>query len=101
VEAEMPDSRPNIQLTANTQTDIYAALNAQAGFPAVAVGTKLLLQNLGTASVRLTSKATAPVDGDGFKRVASGQQAFNEDGDLGGWAYSPVIDGEINVGVSS
>lgn len=96
----MADSRPNIQLSANTQVDIYAALNAQAGFPAVNVGDKLLLQNLGTASVRLTSKALAPVDGDGFKRVASGQQATNDTGDLGGWAYSPVVDGEIAVGVS-
>lgn len=90
----MADTLPNVTLPANTWIDLYAATGET-------VGTKLLLQNLGTAGVRLTSKAIAPVDGDGFKRVASGQQAVNEAADLGAWAYSPVVDGEINAGATT
>ena len=81
---------PNISLPANTWVEIYAASG-------ITVGTKILLQNLGNTNVRLTTKATIPIAGDGFKRVANGQQAVNEAGSTGEWVLSPIVDGEINV----
>lgn len=86
----MADTLPNTSLPANTWVDLYADTG-------ITVGVKILLQNLGTTGVRLASSAASPA-GDGFKRVTSGQEAFNETGDSGAWAYSPVIDGLLNVG---
>lgn len=85
----MADTLNNTPLIANVWIDIYAATG-------ITVGTKIIIQNLGTASVRLAASALEP-SGDGFKRAASGQQATNDAGDLGAWVYSPVVDGEINV----
>ena len=94
----MSDTRPNIALPANTQIDIYAALNAQAGFPAVAVGTAIITQNLGGTTIRLNAKATSPLTTDGYNRLSVGNDVFgNASGDSGAWAYSPVVDSIVNV----
>jgi len=96
----MADTRPDIVLPANTQVDIYAALNAQGGFPAVTVGTQISVQNKGGTRIKLASKATAPIAGDGSNTLDIGNQQFvNETGDLGAFAFSPVIDSLINVRV--
>ena len=96
----MADSRPNIPLTKNTKTDLYAALNAQVGFPAVAVGAQISAQNLGSSTIRLQAKATEPLSTDGFDELAPGNDVFaNDAGDSGAWAESLVIDGLIQVKV--
>ncbi len=96
----MADTRPDIKLEAGVQVDIYAALNAQTGFPAVTVGTQISVQNKGGTRIELTSKATTPVAGDGSNALAIGNATFaNETGDLGAFALSPIVDSIINVEV--
>ena len=96
----MANTRPDIVLPANTQVDLYAALNAQGGFPPVTIGDQISVQNKGGTRIQLTSKATTPVPGDGSNTLDIGNQPFlNEAGDLGAFAFSPVIDSVINVRV--
>ena len=95
----MADSRPNIALQAGVQTDIYTALNAQAGFPAVTIGAAISVQNIGTSDVRLTTKATAPLATDGFILLEPKEQATNVTPSTGEFAQSLIVDGLINVRV--
>lgn len=95
----MADTRPDIILLANTKTDLYAALNAQAGFPAVTVGDQIKIQNKGNSEVRLTTKPTIPIATDGSELLTPKVQAVNNAGSSGEWAESLVVDGLVNVGV--
>ncbi len=96
----MADTRPDIKLPAETQVDLYAALNAQAGFPAVTIGDQISVQNKGGVKIRLTTKATAPVVDDGSNDLDIGNEQFvNETGDSGAFAFSPLVNSVINVRV--
>ncbi len=96
----MAATRPDIELPANTMVDLYIALNAQAGFPAVLVGDIISVQNKGGATIQLYSKAITPIDGDGSNTLTVGNQQFENDiGDPGAFAFSPVIKSIINVSV--
>lgn len=95
----MADTRPDIILEAGVQTDLYAALNAQAGYPAVTVGTKLAMQNKSGSVVELTAKATAPTNSDGSLLVEPFEIATNDSGDSGAWAFS-LNKAVINVRVA-
>lgn len=95
----MADTRPDIFLPANTPVDIYAALNAQAGFPAVDIGTQIRFVNKGNSEVYAYASATAPiigVDRVGIP-VLSRFGASNESGDSGAFVTSYLVDGLINV----
>jgi hypothetical protein len=95
----MADTRPTIPLTGGVKTDIYAALNAQAGFPAVTVGAAIAVQNIGSSDVRLTTKATIPLATDGFTLLPTKEQATNVTPSTGEWAESLITDGLIIVRV--
>jgi len=96
----MADTRPDITLPANTQVDLYAALNAQGGFPAVSVGTQISVQNKGGVKIELRTKATTPSSTDGSNDLDIGNQQFvNETGDSGAFAFSPGVESIINVRV--
>lgn len=95
----MADSRPNISLSAGTQVNIYTALNAQAGFPAVTIGDAIAVQNIGSSDVRLATKATAPISTDGFTLLKPREQATNITPSTGEFAQSLITDGLINVRV--
>lgn len=96
----MADTRPHITLTAGVYTDVYAALNAQSGFPAVTTGDQLSTQNVGSAPVFLTTKATKPTSTDGSSKLFPSDNRFNNEvGSAGEWAISQLIDGLINVKV--
>lgn len=97
----MADTRPDILLPASTPVDIYAALNAQAGFPAVAAGAQLRVINKGNNDVYLYSSDTAPTistsrDGVPIPKYGTGT---NEVNDAGAFATSYIVDGLINVAV--
>ena len=96
---KMADSRPDILLVANVPLDLYAALNAQAGQPAVAVGDKLQVQNKGGAVIYSWASATAPTDLSGGLAIEPLEIAFNNSGDAGAFITSTVVDGRINVSV--
>lgn len=95
----MADTRPDIALPANTQVDLYAALNAQAGFPAVTVGAAISVQNRGSNDIELTTKATTPVQGDGSTTLKPGKAASNVTPSNGEFAQSATINGLVNVRV--
>lgn len=94
----MADTRPDIILEAGVQTDLYAELNAQAGYPAVTVGTQLAMQNKSGSVVELTAKATAPDNSDGSTLVYPYEFMSNDSGDAGAWAFS-INNAAINVRV--
>ena len=91
-------TRPNINLPAGVWVDVNAALNAQAGFPAVTLGTALNVK-AESDSVRLCEKATQPDDTDGFRRINIDGLPVAVTNDVGLWALSIGVDGVINVEV--
>lgn len=94
-------TRPNIAIPANTWTDVYAALNAQTGFPSVTVGTSINIQNLSGGDIRVTEKAAPPTNGDGFRRAYRNIVTNNvSSGSPGVWVYSSGEEGLINVEVN-
>ena len=95
----MAETRPDIVLLAGVQTDVYAALNAQGGFPAVTIGALLSVQNKGNSPTYLTTKATIPIASDGSAKVAPGDRFNNEATSPGEWALSIAANGLINVRV--
>lgn len=84
----MADTRPDIKLTGGVYIDLYAALNAQAGYPAVTVGTQIRLQNKSGSVIDLIAKADQPDSDDGSVIIEPFKQATNQAGDSGAWAYS-------------
>lgn len=95
-EQNMAATLPNVVLPANTWVDIYAATG-------IAVGTKIIVENLGSAPVDLVSAATAPLTpvADGFSRCYTGKlnEKVNEESDPGAFAISHNVNGLINVKV--
>lgn len=95
----MADTRPDIILPKNIPVDLYAALNAQAGFPSVTLTEVLSVQNKG-GTIDVHAGADAPTSTDGTLIVGYSQIATNQSSDAGAWAISKVVDGLINVRVS-
>ncbi len=95
----MSQTRPNIILPANTWVDIYAALNAQAGEPAVAVGAKLKAENLGKTTIKAVSADAMPSHHDGYNEIRIDAVRTNEEGDPGAWFCSMGDEGLVNVTV--
>lgn len=97
----MADTRPDIILLANTQVDIYTALNAQtgAGFPSVTIGAAISIQNKGNSIIRMTTKATTPLTSDGSTLLAPLLIASNDQPSTGEFVESLAINGLINVRV--
>lgn len=94
----MAATRPNIVLPAGQWVDVNAALNAQAGFPAVTLGTVLNIK-AESETVRLCEKSSEPTQDDGFRRVYVDGLPFTLTNDVGSWALSVGVDGLINVEV--
>lgn len=89
----MANTRPNIVIPANTVVDLYAALNAQSGFPSVSVGTQISVKMLGTGQARLFSGAAlsgAPDDSTGYEELNGGDELINDSGDAGAFIWSNV-----------
>lgn len=85
----MADTRPNIIIPANAWVDVYAALNAQQGFPAVSVGTQIRIQLIGDARVHMTVSAAQPTELDRYNLLSNKAVPFvNDSGDSGAWAYA-------------
>jgi len=77
----MPHSLPSVILPSGKWVDIYLATG-------ISTGTKLIIQNLGTSSVRLVESSTMPTLNDGFNIIS--KRAFLESADnpIGVWAYT-------------
>lgn len=92
-------TRPNIVLPASEWVDLNAALNAQAGFPAVTLGTELNIKLESSTHVRVCEKATEPTSADGYRRLVSIDTPYAVTNDVGTWAISLGADGVVNVEV--
>lgn len=96
----MADTRPNITIPANTWVDVYAALNAQVGFPSVPVGTQIRVKLLGGSEVKLVTQSTQPTNLNAFDVLVSRTTpVINDSGDSEAWAYTVGSDSLINVEV--
>ena len=91
-------TRPNIKLLPNVDNDVYALLNAQAGYPAVTVGDSLRIQNKGSLPVYI-HEDTASAEKDGGTSLPQYWQATTRQGAPGVIATCLVFDGVINVEV--
>ena len=86
----MSDTLPNVTLPANTPVDLYAATS-------IGVGTKVCVQNITSADVRVHVGAVAPTMGvSGASLLLPGQSGENTTGDSGLWAWS-VTGGAVQV----
>lgn len=91
----MPDVLPNIRIDRDEWVDLYAVTGLE-------VGTRMCVQNVGSADVYLTSQADMPEnDHDAYNVCArnTGDWLVNDYGDSGAWAYCSSDGGKINVKV--
>ena len=92
----MSDTLPNTPITAGVWVDVYALTG-------IAVGTKLIVENVGMCDVYLAVQATQPGpehnDYNILKRT--GPKVTNNAGDSGAWAFCGHSDGELNVSIST
>ena len=95
----MAKTRPNITLPSNTWVNIYAALNAQGGYPSVTIGDKLKVENIGRTDIKMVADNNEPDNDDGFNPLYQRDIRVNESGDPGAWFYSMGFNGLINVSI--
>ena len=90
----MTDTLPNIKLTKNVPSDLYAETG-------IAVGTRIIAQNIGACDVSLSSQAGAPsLSQDAIHIIQRGEWAINDSSDAGAWAYCNSSSGLINVRIA-
>lgn len=95
----MANTRPDILLTANTPLDVYAALNAQVGYPPVAVGARLRIQNKSGSQIYSHSQPGEPTEGRSGERVAVGHIIETDNDSEGEWIFISSVDGRVSVEV--
>ena len=89
----MADTLENIALPSGVWYDLYTdPVLIAAG---IVVGTRIVVDNLGTDYLQLHAGADSPGDAGGFTKVAPGSEAINEDGDLGAWVKTPAPSGGL------
>jgi len=77
----MAHSLPSVILPSKAWIDIYAKTG-------IATGTKLLIQNLGTSSVRLVESTTMPLLTDGYNSITAKTFLESAETPIGIWAYT-------------
>lgn len=90
-------TRPNIKILKGVDNDVYALLNAQAGYPVVTVGDSLRIQNKGGSDVYIHEALTSDSI-DGGTTLSTNQQACTKADSLGVIATC-IADAVINVEV--
>lgn len=90
----MADNTQNILITSNEWVDLYDATG-------IAVGSQIVVENIGNDDVYLTVQATKPPkDHDSYnvlKRPPSPNTMQNTEGDSGAWAYCSNSDGKLAI----
>lgn len=86
----MSDTLGNVTLIANVWTDLYAETG-------IIVGSQIVVQNIGSCDVCLTTKAIQPDDEDATQLVERGGFVINDFGDSGAWAFCQGSGGLLNV----
>ena len=88
----MADTLPNISIPEQTWVDLYSASG-------IAIGTQILVQNIGVCDIYLTSQAAQPTDYTAHQIIKRSQFVINNVGDTGAWAYCRE-GGLVNVRLS-
>lgn len=86
----MADTLGNVTLIANVWTDLYAETG-------ITVGSQIVVQNIGSCDICLTTKAVQPTDEKATQIVERGGYAINHFGDSGAWAFCQSSSGLLNV----
>ncbi len=90
-------TRPNINLSAGDDNDVYALLNAQSGQPTVTVGEALRIQNKGSTNVYI-HEGSEVFEVNGGTTLPTDWQIDTSDSPTGVIATC-INDGVINVEV--
>ncbi len=77
----MANSLPNVNIKSLTWVDLYAETG-------IAVGTQLIIQNIGSGSCRLTESDTQPDIQSGYNLIPENQYLTSASTPVGAWAYS-------------
>ena len=77
----MANSLPNVTVKSKVWVDLYAATG-------IAVGTKIIIQNLGANECRLVEYNTEPTKRDGYNEILVGKYLSSADVPVGAWAYA-------------
>lgn len=77
----MANTITNIKIPEKIWVNIYE-------LSGINVGTKIIIQNVGSQDVWLNSGESAPVDQTAYVLCRSYEESINETSDLGAWAYS-------------
>lgn len=75
----MANTRPDIIILPNQDNDVYSLLNAQVGYPPVAVGSRLRIQNKSGQEVYLHQTDQVVTDFVGGTRLPVNKQACTDD----------------------
>ncbi|MDB4306039.1 hypothetical protein N9980_00570 [bacterium] len=91
----MADTLANIEVPKSDWVDVYA-------LSGIAVGTAMLMQNVGTVDIKYRTLATKPADDSAFNISGSSNQSVDRwvtinAGESGLWVKSSVNIGLINV----
>lgn len=77
----MATSLTPVRVPSNTWVDIYAATG-------IAVGTQIIVQNIGSSEAILSESATEPTSTVGYNAIPPRIFLTNAVGSLGAWAFS-------------
>ncbi len=77
----MAHSLPSVVLPSGTWVDIYLSTG-------ITTGTKIIIQNLGSSTVRLVESSTEPLLTDGFNLISGKDFLESADVPIGVWAYA-------------
>lgn len=97
----MADTRPDIKIQPSVDNDIYALLNAQAGFDAVDVGDPLCIQNKSGFPIYIHQSLSSQ---QGFAtgiRLEANEKFYTDRGITGCIATCSSLNGTLNVSVAT
>lgn len=97
----MADTRPDIQIQPGVDNDIYALLNAQAGFDAVDIGDPLCIQNKSGFPIYIHQSLSSQ---QGFAtgiRLEANEKLYTDRGITGCIATCSSLNGTLNVSVAT
>lgn len=77
----MAQSLPSVTIKFNEWVDLYAATG-------IAVGTKIIIQNIGSANAKLSESAAQPLPTVGFNEIPVREFFTNTELNVGAWAFS-------------
>jgi hypothetical protein len=80
---------PNTTLPPNVWVDLYADTG-------LAVGSQIVVQNVGVCDVFLAAQAATPTTYEAHQIIQRGQYSQNDLGDAGAWAFC-LAGGALNV----